>query len=97
MERRALLRLLAMGVIGHTLDVDKLLWVPGAKTFFIPKRPVYIWDTTRIDFLTASEMAYARDKLRLLFERDDMFYNYITKIDRLSSIRSMKMPLKKIG
>lgn len=92
MERRAFLRLLAAGVIGHTLDIDKLLWVPGAKTFFIPSKPkIYA------RFLTASEMAYASDKLRLLFERDDMFYSYITKVDKLSSIRNMKMPVRIIN
>ena len=34
--RRGFLRALAMGAFGLTLDVDRLLWGPGAKTIFIP-------------------------------------------------------------
>lgn len=36
LSRRNLLKLIASGVVGHTLDIDRLLWVPGEKTIFIP-------------------------------------------------------------
>lgn len=36
MNRRQLLKLITFGVVGHTLDIDRLLWVPGQKTIFIP-------------------------------------------------------------
>ncbi len=36
MDRRAFLRTLAAGLIGSTVDVDRLLWVPSAKTIFLP-------------------------------------------------------------
>jgi hypothetical protein len=39
MDRRAFLTLLSSGALGaaaHTLDLDKLLWRPGAKTIFLP-------------------------------------------------------------
>jgi hypothetical protein len=36
-DRRGFLTLLATGIAGGlTLDLDKLLWVPGAKTIFVP-------------------------------------------------------------
>jgi hypothetical protein len=37
MNRRTFLSLLSAGAFGAmTLDVDKLLWTPGAKTIFLP-------------------------------------------------------------
>lgn len=38
LNRRNFLRLLALGVVGHELDIDRLLWVPGSKTIFIPSK-----------------------------------------------------------
>jgi hypothetical protein len=40
MNRRHLLKLLLTGAAGHVLDVDKILWVPGAKTFFLPPEKI---------------------------------------------------------
>jgi len=77
---------------GHALDVDKLLWVPGAKTFFIP---------TEIKRLTSAEIIAAeleriQPRLRMLFERDDRFYSMLTKQDRLDIIsgRPMRIPFR---
>lgn len=44
MNRRELLKLLSLGVVGHTLDIDRLLWVPGEKTIFLPapKQVIYM-------------------------------------------------------
>lgn len=36
MNRRGFLRLLATGMVAQTVDIDRLLWVPGAKTIFLP-------------------------------------------------------------
>lgn len=41
MDRRHLLRLLASGLLGSTLDVDRLLWVPGAKRIFLSPTVLY--------------------------------------------------------
>jgi hypothetical protein len=43
MNRRAFLATLAAGAAGLVLDPERLLWVPGAKTFFLPSpKPVGI-------------------------------------------------------
>lgn len=36
MNRRAFLQTLAVGLVGTTFDPEWLLWVPGAKTIFLP-------------------------------------------------------------
>lgn len=43
MNRRSFLSLLGSGALGaaaHTLDLDRLLWVPGKKTIFLPPAPI---------------------------------------------------------
>lgn len=40
MNRRAFLTTLAAGLAGAALDPERLLWVPGQKTIFIPTLPV---------------------------------------------------------
>lgn len=40
MNRRDFIKLLSAGVVGYEMDVDKLLWIPGQKTIFIPKPTV---------------------------------------------------------
>lgn len=37
MNRRGFLNALGLGAAALTLDPERLLWVPGAKTIFIPK------------------------------------------------------------
>lgn len=39
MNRRAFLSTLAAGLAGAALDPERLLWVPGQKTIFIPAIP----------------------------------------------------------
>lgn len=77
MNRRQLLRLLALGVVGHTLDIDRLLWVPGQKTIFLPVtiKPIS-WD---IGTVVAMEINRISKYLPLLFERDDTFYRVMDK------------------
>jgi hypothetical protein len=50
----------AAGVaLGHTLDLDKLLWVPGEKTIFLPPEPKIIRETLRPGDYFTIEGAYA--------------------------------------
>ena len=51
MNRRGFLSLFATGVAAaagaHVLDPDQLLWIPGAKTFFLPSsQPILSGDET---------------------------------------------------
>lgn len=38
MNRRAFLGSLAAALVGATFDPERLLWVPGQRTFFLPSR-----------------------------------------------------------
>lgn len=73
MNRRAFLRLLATGVVGYELDVDKLLWQPGVKTIFIPKPGL-----TESQII-AIEMERILPNIKSLFDRSDTFYKLINK------------------
>jgi hypothetical protein len=91
-SRREFLRLLALGVAGHTLDVDRLLWVPGRKTIFLP--PVSPIQGISISAIVADEMARILPNIKQLFERDDTFYKAIEKSRYpILSSRDMKIPL----
>lgn len=73
MNRRELLRLLALGVVSHTLDIDKLLWVPGQKTIFIPSK----FKGLSYSYITDIKMARLAPQIQikaLLFERNCVFY-----------------------
>lgn len=78
MTRRQILKLLASGLIGHTLDVDKLLWIPEQKTIFLPSEISWIHKPSTSEIL-ALELKRIMPKLKELFERDDMFYKLINK------------------
>lgn len=94
MNRRQLLKLLALGVVGHTLDIDRLLWVPGQKKIFLPATGISYAD------IVAIELERITPHIRTLFERDDVFYNTFKtgkflgdKIPLVSS-RDMRIPLQ---
>jgi hypothetical protein len=70
MNRRQLLKLLASGVVGSTLDVDRLLWVPGAKTIFLPTTIVRPSDAA----ILALELQRIIPHIKDMFERDSVFY-----------------------
>jgi hypothetical protein len=91
-NRRAFLRILALGVVGHELDIDRLLWVPGSKTIFLPTETHKSLTTSQI---IALEMERVLPKIATLFERDDTFYRLINKkdIEQVSS-RPMRVPLQ---
>lgn len=77
MDRRHFLKLIALGVVGHELDLDRLLWIPGQKKIFIPPQGVSISE------IVAVELERLIPKLRGLFERDDYFYRVLQKQDAL--------------
>ena len=89
MNRREWLKLILSGAAGLALDPEKLLWVPGQKTIFIPSGKI-------LTYSQIVSMEYARiiPHLNNLFERDDMFYKVIksTKITNIS-LREMRIPL----
>lgn len=89
MDRRSFLKWLtgtAVGVaLAPTLDLDKLLWVPGEKTIFIP--PLFVEDGTLItsQWFTREAMKVLENNLTVtkLFNRqyDDHFaYGYPIKV-----------------
>lgn len=50
MNRRSFFRALLGGAVAaHELDIEKLLWVPGEKTIFVPP-------STPIDYITATQI-----------------------------------------
>jgi hypothetical protein len=71
MNRRQLLKLLASGVVGSTLDVDRLLWVPGAKTIFLPTTQIHRPTESQI---LALELERIIPHIKELFEKDSVFY-----------------------
>lgn len=72
MNRRELLKLFALGIVGHTLDIDRLLWVPGQKKIFIPSGNISMSN------IIAVELECLLPKVKFLFERDDTFYRIFT-------------------
>lgn len=69
-DRRTFLRLLAAGAISPLVDVDRLLWVPGAKTWFLPpaKKPLStLWGLTE----EMVRLVTAKMERPLLFLGDD--------------------------
>jgi hypothetical protein len=75
MNRRDFLKLLLSAPIAYELDIDKLLWVPGEKTIFLPP-PKKILTITEIYEI---ELKRIMPKLALAFERDDLFYKLLNK------------------
>ena len=74
LTRRDFLQLFALGVVGHELDLDRLLWVPGEKTIFLPTNP-----TISLSQIVAIELERILPKIVTLFERDDMFYRHMVE------------------
>jgi len=76
LSRRTFLRLALSGVAGtlasQELDWDRLLWVPGRKTIFIPNNP-----TISVSQIVAIELERVLPRIREIFERDDLFYKLL--------------------
>lgn len=79
MNRRDFLRsLLATGVVAYNLDIDKLLWVQGEKTIFLPSASqVKVFSKHYIteSQIIAAELERIAPLLPTLFERDSIFFN----------------------
>jgi hypothetical protein len=55
MNRRSFLSSL---LAAATLDPERLLWIPGERTIFVPREPIQIWlfSTSRVHARAASGM-----------------------------------------
>ena len=88
MNRRSFIRLIASGLAASTLDVDKLLWIPGQKTIFLPSIHRLTYSQ-----IAALELERISGHMKSLFERDDTFYAAIKRNTPIISSRSMRIPL----
>ena len=87
MDRRHFLKLIALGVAAHELDLERMLWVPGGKKIFLP--PAHM----SISEIVSVEIERMLPKIQGLFERDDYFYQILKKQDALILGRHMRVPL----
>lgn len=80
-SRREFLRLLASSTLAHTLDIDKLLWVPGAKKIFLPSlKPTYLIFSVNLtkeylEGIYGMTAGGAKDKVGMMFLRNYMVQN----------------------
>ena len=81
MNRRQLLKLLALGVGSLELDLDSLLWVPGKKTIFLPEVPKGI----SMAQIVLAEYERILPRMRYLFEQDNLFYEVLAKEEHLTT------------
>lgn len=94
MNRRQLLKLVALGGAGHILDIDRLLWVPNTKSFFFPSEVSWIHSPT-ISEIIAIEHLRVMANVRHLFERDETFYQLLGKYEaKIVSARGFHVPLE---
>jgi hypothetical protein len=54
-DRRGFLRLFGAAAAAAVLDPERLLWVPGQKTIFLP--PIVLHDGLTKEFFTSASMA----------------------------------------
>lgn len=79
-RRDFLKKLIASGLSTQlNFDLDKLLWVPGAKTIFLPSPSISYSD------IVALEMERILPHLRNIFDRDDLFYKLISNRPELKA------------
>jgi hypothetical protein len=94
MNRRQLLKLLASGLVGSTLDVDRLLWIPNTKTIFLPSI-IKPRSSLTVSMIMEAELARIYPHIRSLFERDDILYRAITRGGvSIGKSCELKSPLK---
>lgn len=89
MNRRRFLHTLLSGVAGsilsHELDIDRLLWIPGQRTIFLPSEYPWIHDPSGlaqkeiISLIAQMELERIVPKIKMLFERDNTFYEAIRR------------------
>ena len=68
MDRRSFLSLFGAAAIGATLDPEKLLWIPGQKTIFLPSATSFDmirdYDISTDQFPCRSDVLYGFATLR---------------------------------
>lgn len=75
MKRRDFLRFLLTTPLAYELDVEKLLWIPGEKTIFIPS------SSLSYDNIILAELQNVVPKLRVLFEKDVTFWRTVKELE----------------
>ena len=67
LNRRGFLALLGLGTAGAmTLDIDKLLWVPGKKTIFLPSTTVFGGEKLTVSWMAKEAAMLFQQKLGFL-------------------------------
>lgn len=86
-RRQFIRQLLSVGLVSQfDLDLDKLLWIPGAKKIFLPS-------LSYNDILT-SEIEHILPHLTHIFENDSAFYTLIKSRDiEIINGRPLAIPL----
>ncbi len=75
-DRRSFLRVLLAGAAGAVLDPEKLLWVPGQKTIFLPSVEVFHGgDLSTIDAIL--KKYYTTGHINTFMERRSPLYDLI--------------------
>jgi hypothetical protein len=94
-NRRSFLKLLSAGLIGSTVDVDKLLWIPGEKTIFLPTVKPFGSPILTMQQIIEMELKLMIPKMRGLFDRDMEFYYAIKHNDvKRVSGKEFQIPLE---
>lgn len=81
MNRRDLLKYLMATPLAATMDYEKLLWIPGEKKIFLPKKGFTIQDIVDIELRRIAPF------INSLFERDNTFYVKLFEGDRTELAR----------
>ncbi len=85
MNRRAFLSLLGLGATGFVIDPERLLWVPGQKTIFLPPQVRLLSMSEIVDM----ELRRMLPKLECLFESDNLLWQKLSDgtVKRVSQFR----------
>ena len=98
-SRRGFLSLLPAGVAGLTLDPERLLWRPGAKTIFLPSpRVVNYGSFVSYDDVTATLKHIAMPNLLWSAEQETAIFQMLKqrKLDQIPVITDLSMPRDQI-
>lgn len=74
MHRRKFLQILSSSALSaYAFDLDKLLWVPGQKTIFIPPERKFIFASE----VVAVETELVMGVIEELFQKDNLLYHVL--------------------
>lgn len=82
MNRRSFLSLIPAALAGATLDPERLLWVPGQKTLFLPSARV-AFSTTEV--ISALKYTYGKDRLLFFASQEVTLWNVLKKAPKPKS------------